>query len=305
MKKMLFLTVAALLFAGQSAAEDGRYIRKQPTIKTDFFVPSQAINTEPEKLPPFYNEQAPQTDVQQAEIIAVSTPNDDTEIHPASTGDMPLQKHSKELPNYLNETAVQSQKQGPEYKQEYAAYQRDLATIAQTGKPSPNPALEKDLAKMNSEERLRVSSDGSVSGAPADRINPMAYATSPDSNIKILEAVEITRENPFEVPESEDSITVSDQGESRAIEPILESEVSETRSMSPETAAHFQGMNPFRNDTAPTETQITEEQEVLPPPTEEEPEADEEKIESQHPAPAPYISKIKLRHRRPTSNAVR
>lgn len=308
MKKMLFFTAAALLFAGQGAAEDGRYIRKQPTMKTDFFVPSQAINTEPEKLPPFYSEQAPQTDVQQAEIMEVATPDDNTPAHSLPADNEVSRPEAQELPNYLNENRAQNQTQGPEYKQEYAAYQRDLAAIAKTGKPLPNPALEKDLAKMNSEERLRVSSDGSVSGAPADRINPMAYASQPDNKVEILDAVETVRENPFDIPEAEDSISVSGQGGSQAIEPILESETSGIRPMAPETAAHFQGMNPFREDSAPAKEHISqpeEEEQPQPSAKEELPDENEEKIDQQYPKPEPYVSKIKQRNRRPSLNAVR
>lgn len=309
MKKMLFLTAAAtLFFAGQSTAEDGRYIRKQPAMKTDFFVPSQAINTEPEKLPPFYSEQAPQPAVQQAKIMEIASPDDDIPARSLPADEEASGAERRELPDYLNENAAQSQTEGPEYKQEYAAYQRDLATIAKTGKPSPNPALEMDLAKMNSEERLSVSSDGTMSAAPADRINPMAYAAQPDNKVEILEAVETVRENPFEVPETEDSSTVSGQGESPALEPGLAPETPEIQHMAPETAAHFQGMNPFREDIEPPKERISkEEKEETPQPSTKEilPDENEEKIEQQHPKPTPYVSKIKRRNRRPVVNAVR
>jgi len=46
----------------------------------------------------------------------------------------------------------------PEYQKEYDAYMRDLAIIAQTGKAPKNLKLEADLAKMDSDEKIRLTS---------------------------------------------------------------------------------------------------------------------------------------------------
>lgn len=49
----------------------------------------------------------------------------------------------------------------PEYQKEYDAYMRDLAIIAQTGKAPKNLNLEADLAKMDSNEKIRLTSRNS------------------------------------------------------------------------------------------------------------------------------------------------
>ena len=256
MNKILFLAAAGILcgsYVRQAEAADERYVRKQPEMKTGFFVPSDVTKPAAEKLPPFYPEPAPKTEVHQATILEVTTSDPEAETStPAAEKTAPENTKPKELPELLNENAALNHSDGPGYKQEYASYQRDLAVIAQTGEAPHNPGLDQDLAKMNSEERIQVNPDGTLRSSSTQRINPMAYAAAPEAegnNIKVLDAVEVVRDNPFEVSAEEETSEVSEQGENKAVNPFEEKESQEAApALDPQTAAYFQGMNPFRED---------------------------------------------------------
>lgn len=317
MKKMLFLSAACLLFnsafAGQADAADGRYVRKQPELKTDFFVPANAINNSPEKLPPFYSEPTPQNEVHQATIMEVTTTDDEPEKIAPEQEKLPQENippKAKELPELLNENADRNLSEGPSYKQEYAAYQRDLAAIAQTGEAPKNPALEEDLAKMNSEERIPVSPEGTLNASEVQRLNPMAYAAAAtgNANVKILDAVETVRKNPFET-EEDDTAEITTSGEIPAVNPVSETIAQdEAAPMDEKTAAYFQGMNPFREDTGEL-TAKPDLPENQPEPVKQEELAEEKhepEVQQQEPEPkrGPSLS-LKRHSRSPHPNVIR
>ena len=185
------LFVFSILISPQvHAQKPGGYVRK-PMPAPNFFVPQKAL-PQPEKLPPF---NIPEPEIPAA-ITTQNTPHNpepDITFERQEQTDLPESTQEEEFnPNLditLPETSIDNKESSmPKYKQEYDAYVKDLNVIAETGQAPANPELEKDLEKLNSEDRLEVDEDGRIlnSFQQSQLINPMA-------NVQILEQVEIDR----------------------------------------------------------------------------------------------------------------
>ncbi len=75
----------------------------------------------------------------------------------------PRQEAEKAAPGVKEESSLQpsapletAEKNVPEYQQKYQEYLRDIKKVSAGKKMPSNPRLTKDLAKMNSDERILV-----------------------------------------------------------------------------------------------------------------------------------------------------
>lgn len=82
----------------------------------------------------------------------------------------------------------------PEYQKEYEAYMRDLGVIAQTGKAPKNIKLEADLAKMDSNEKIRLTVHEPVKTSEIKVRMPNSVRLAQlDSKAEIVNTVEVIR----------------------------------------------------------------------------------------------------------------
>lgn len=85
----------------------------------------------------------------------------------------------------------------PEYQKEYDAYMHDLEIIAKTGKAPENPGLEADLAKMDSEDKIRLTAQKpemtTLEKSAQAEIRPMIFAQLDAGRAEIVNSVEIIR----------------------------------------------------------------------------------------------------------------
>ncbi len=92
----------------------------------------------------------------------VPAPAVDTPLPPQETTP-PRQEAEKAAPGVKEESSLQpsapletAEKNVPEYQQKYQEYLRDIKKVSAGKKMPSNPRLTKDLAKMNSDERILV-----------------------------------------------------------------------------------------------------------------------------------------------------
>lgn len=134
MGKILLLgsVITAVSVGVTATASDFSYVRKLK--KPDFFIPESALQ-QPEKLPtPKYYKGSDETVKvvrHQAEVKVLSQ-------------------------NREEEGSEEKITEEPLYQHKYDEYTNDLEHISRTGKIPENKALQKDLKKMNSEERVVV-----------------------------------------------------------------------------------------------------------------------------------------------------
>lgn len=82
----------------------------------------------------------------------------------------------------------------PEYQKEYDAYMRDLGVIAQTGKAPKNIKLEADLAKMDSNKKIRLTVHEPVKTSEMKIRMPNSVRLAQlDSKAEIVNAIEVIR----------------------------------------------------------------------------------------------------------------
>ena len=122
--RILSLCLAMSALPGHDAAAE--YVRKR--VLPDYFIPA-----------------------------AVDTPLPPQETMP------PRQEAEKAAPGVKEESSLQpsapletAEKNVPEYQQKYQEYLRDIKKVSAGKKMPSNPRLTKDLAKMNSDERILV-----------------------------------------------------------------------------------------------------------------------------------------------------
>lgn len=233
MNKLIFGGMLILLGSVSTlvyAQHPGSYMRK-PLPAPNFFVPQKAL-PQPEKLPPF-NIPEQEENIPEEVVHKPSTPAPtitfEREEETSPEKNSPAEEFNPKLDVSLPEPEETT---APKYKQEYDAYVKDLKVIAETGKAPTNPELEKDLEKLNSEDRLKVDEEGRITEVfqQSQLINPMASGREYGSTtVQILEQEEIDRSSSF----------VSEE----AHNPFADGK--EVEAMSPETAAYFGGINPF------------------------------------------------------------
>ena len=212
-KTHLAFGIAAALIASAALAQPGRYVRKQ--LKPQFFIPEKELNRQ-EELPEFnYYPLGGQTGADEVQAAPQSGQDDlsaasgnilqqPEETATAATAESP-EKMAEQLPppslpaentteSAFNNYDKQELASLPEYKQKYTDYVHDLKIIAQTGKAPDNPRVLKDLAKMNSNDRItvddtfglmpRAETNSKNSSATADRSLPeTATQTKPAESI--------------------------------------------------------------------------------------------------------------------------
>lgn len=271
MNKMIFGGVLGFLMTVMLAAnaqQPNRYIRK-PQPAPGFFVPQKDTEYQ-EKLPPFIVPQDETSDTSAPTATHKQIKHDEpifkVETKEEPTVSAPKEEFNPNLDVNLPEILPQSSKINeatPKYKQEYAAYLRDLKVIAETGQAPHNPELVNDLAKMTHDQRLEVDNEGRIVNPfqQSQLVNPMAYAENlPQSQpeapaqttpTKILDQVEIVRRPPHLI--EKDKITPTEASKENPFaqqeEAALMPAASEPEApIAPETAAHFGGINPFVED---------------------------------------------------------
>lgn len=134
----------------------------------DYFIPAQELQPKQEKLPPIkyrYGEEETISSRSYDNLPttrAVSAAAVDTPL-PLQETTPPRQEAEKAAPGVKEESSLQpsapletAEKNVPEYQQKYQEYLRDIKKVSAGKKMPSNPRLTKDLAKMNSDERILV-----------------------------------------------------------------------------------------------------------------------------------------------------
>ncbi len=162
--RILSLCLAMSALPGHDAAAE--YVRKR--VLPDYFIPAQELQPKQEKLPPIkyrYGEEETISSRSYDNLPttrAVSAAAVDTPLPPQETMP-PRQEAEKAAPGVKEESSLQpsapletAEKNVPEYQQKYQEYLRDIKKVSAGKKMPSNPRLTKDLAKMNSDERILV-----------------------------------------------------------------------------------------------------------------------------------------------------
>lgn len=166
MVKILIGLVLVLLASFDASAQQ-KYVRKQ--VRPDFFIPEKELNRR-EKLPPF-----PQNQVMQPEMpkdVATKVEDIEEEMNEEqSTTDDITEAPKKQEVIYTDFRIVpmeEGQKQetaepfaddlssSEAYQQKEQAYKKDLESLAKSHKIPENPIVEKDLEKMDSNDKIWV-----------------------------------------------------------------------------------------------------------------------------------------------------
>ncbi|MFV0626679.1 MAG: hypothetical protein ACK5N8_04960 [Alphaproteobacteria bacterium] len=163
MKKSIFTTsiFIFLTLISSFALAQGRYVRKQ--IKPSVYIPNSALDKQ-EKLPEFYyptqnnlKEAIKDFSDEETKVIEVKT-----EYVPAPEKTVKVNKESVETPtpvesNKFSEMILaQNSDIPPLYTLKYDEYISDLKIIAETSNIPDNQLLKQDLAKMSSNEKIKV-----------------------------------------------------------------------------------------------------------------------------------------------------
>ena len=138
--KYFLLMSSILLFAFDADAE---FVRKER--KPDFFVPESAYKQDVPLAPIKYQEPK------------------DTDVHVATRKvEVPESTHEEVRKEEIAETNPQNEDAGqekmtePEYQKIYDKYHENMLKYKRTRRLPKDPELEKDLAKMNSDEVFEV-----------------------------------------------------------------------------------------------------------------------------------------------------
>ncbi len=116
----------------ETTASDFSYVRKQKT--PDFFIPESALQQQ-ERLP------TPKYYKGEDETVKVVRHQPEVKVFAA---------------NKKEEAFEETTTEEPVYQHKYDEYTNDLKKMSRTGKIPENKALQKDLNKMNSEDRVLV-----------------------------------------------------------------------------------------------------------------------------------------------------
>ena len=160
--KIIALCLALLPLSGHDAAAE--YVRKR--VLPDYFIPSEDLQPKQEKLPPIkylygeedsisvrsYDSLPKKQAVPPATANAALSPQENTALREETERNTP---ELEESPSLQSETPRgTAEKDVPAYQQKYQEYLRDVKKVAAGKKMPSNPQLNKDLSKMNSDERI-------------------------------------------------------------------------------------------------------------------------------------------------------
>ena len=153
--RILSLCLAMSALPGHDAAAE--YVRKR--VLPDYFIPAQELQPKQEKLPPIKYRYGEEETISSRSYDNLPT----TRAVSAAAVDTPLPPQEKAAPGVKEESSLQpsapletAEKNVPEYQQKYQEYLRDIKKVSAGKKMPSNPRLTKDLAKMNSDERILV-----------------------------------------------------------------------------------------------------------------------------------------------------
>lgn len=153
MKRIFFTVIfslTAFLWIDNANAQQGKYVRKK--VKPTFFIPETALD-KPEKLPDFYVFEEEQYHEVKPKPVAVKQNQITNNEAPIET--MVVQKVEEES-IYLKTLKNMQVKETPEYKNKFDEYMKDLNIIAEQNIIPENKTLENDLAKMDSNFRVKI-----------------------------------------------------------------------------------------------------------------------------------------------------
>lgn len=163
MVKILIGLVLVLLASFDVSAQE-KYVRKQ--VRPEFFIPEKELNRR-EKLPPFPQNQVMkqempkevEKEVEEEMNEEQSTTEDITETPKKQEviyTDFRIVPMKEEQKQDTAEPFADDLSNSEAYKQKEQAYKKDLESLAKSSKIPENPVVEKDLEKMNSNDKIWV-----------------------------------------------------------------------------------------------------------------------------------------------------
>ena len=134
----------------------------------------------------------------------------------------------------IGKVSALSDENRPEYQKEFDAYLKDLDIISQTGNAPKNPALEADLAKMNSEEKILLTAIANTK------------VKTVQNNAEIMHSVEVIRV-PEEFREQYADV-YKEQNKTISAQSLVEARYDEQKKIAKDDSALkvSSHVNPFR-----------------------------------------------------------